>query len=197
MIGSVGITLRPIEYDDWPAVHDWARRLDSCRYQAWGPNTEAETQAYVREAARLWHQLPQTSYPHAVLAGLPGLPGSSGPAVIGVGDLHLRGSGQGEIGYGIHPRAWGRGLATAVARELLRIAFEEQGLHRVYATCDPRNVASARVLTKIGMTHEGRLRETALIRDGWRDSDLFAILVHEWERFRASAARAPRTDGAA
>jgi ribosomal-protein-alanine N-acetyltransferase len=180
------ITLRPIEYDDWPAVHDWARLLDSCRYQEWGPNTEAETQAYVREAARLWHELPQTSFPHVVLAG---------PGVIGVGDLHLRGSGQGEIGYGIHPRVWGRGLATATARELLRIAFEEHGLHRVYATCDPRNVASARVLTKIGMTREGRMRETVLIRDGWRDSDLFAILVHEYERFRASGARAPGTDG--
>jgi RimJ/RimL family protein N-acetyltransferase len=187
MIGSVGITLRPLEYEDWPAVHDWARLLDSCRYQAWGPNTEAETQAYVREAARLWHQRPQTSFPHAVVAG---------QEVIGLGDLHLRGNGQGEIGYGIHPRAWARGLATDAARELLRIAFEEHGLHRVYATCDPRNVASARVLTKIGMTHEGRMRETVLIRDGWRDSDLFAILVHEWERFRASGARAPRTDGA-
>jgi len=202
----MGITLRRLEYEDWPAVHDWARLLDSCRYQAWGPNSEAETQAYVREAARLWHQRPQTSFPHAVLTGLSvraastALAGPSAPAaqeIIGLGDLHLRGSGQGEIGYGIHPRAWGRGLATATARELLRIAFEEHGLHRVYATCDPRNVASARVLTKIGMTHEGRLRETALIRDGWRDSDLFAILVHEWERFRASAGRAPRKDGAA
>jgi ribosomal-protein-alanine N-acetyltransferase len=188
MIGSMGIRLRPLQYEDWPAVHDWARLLDSCRYQAWGPNTEAETQAYVREAARLWHQLPQTSFPHAVLTG---------EIVVGVGDLHLRGSGQGEIGYGIHPRAWGRGLATAVGQELLRIAFEQHGLHRVYATCDPRNVASARVLAKIGMTHEGRMRETALIRDGWRDSDLFAILVHEWERCRASDARGPRTDGPA
>jgi len=187
MIGSVGITLRPIEYDDWPAVHDWARRLDSCRYQAWGPNTEAETQAYVREASRFWHELPQTSFPHVVLADR---------EIVGVGDLHLRGSGQGEIGYGIHPRAWGRGLATATALELLRLGFEEHGLHRIYATCDPRNVASARVLTKIGMTHEGRMRETVLIRDGWRDSDLFAILVSEWERFRASAARAPRTESA-
>jgi RimJ/RimL family protein N-acetyltransferase len=50
----------------------------------------------------------------------------------------------------------------------------------VYATCDPRNAGSARVLTKIGMTYEGRMRETVLIRDGWRDSDLYAILDREW-----------------
>jgi RimJ/RimL family protein N-acetyltransferase len=41
-------------------------------------------------------------------------------------------------------------------------------------------VASARVLAKVGMTHEGRMRETMLIRDGWRDSDLYAILEPEW-----------------
>jgi len=49
----------------------------------------------------------------------------AGSEVVGLGDLHLRGSGQGEIGYGIHPRAWGRGLATATARELLRIVLEK------------------------------------------------------------------------
>jgi [ribosomal protein S5]-alanine N-acetyltransferase len=58
--------------------------------------------------------------------------------------------------------------------------FAELGLHRVFGTCDPRNVASARVLRKLGMTHEGHMRHTALIRDGWRDSDLYALLEHEW-----------------
>jgi RimJ/RimL family protein N-acetyltransferase len=53
------------------------------------------------------------------------------------------------------------------------------GLHRIYATCDPRNVASARVLGKLGMTHEGRHRHTALLRNGWRDSEVFSILDHE------------------
>ena len=53
-------------------------------------------------------------------------------------------------------------------------------MHRIYATCDPRNVASSRVLGKLGMTREGRLRHTSLIRDGWRDSDVFSILDDEW-----------------
>ncbi|MEU8820710.1 GNAT family protein [Actinoplanes sp. NPDC048796] len=67
-----------------------------------------------------------------------------------------------------------------VCTRLLNLAFHTFGRHRVHATCDPRNLASARVLTKLGMTHEGRLRETLLLRDGWRDSDLYAILTHEW-----------------
>ncbi|MEU4772658.1 GNAT family N-acetyltransferase [Micromonospora sp. NPDC023644] len=44
------VTLRPLALDDTAAVHDWARLPESCRYQAWGPNTYEQTQAYVRAA---------------------------------------------------------------------------------------------------------------------------------------------------
>ncbi|WP_307630849.1 GNAT family N-acetyltransferase [Streptomyces turgidiscabies] len=87
---------------------------------------------------------------------------------------------QGDIAYIVHPRAWGRGVGTAIGQELLSRGFGEWGLHRIYATCDPRNLASSRLLGKLGMTYEGRHRHTALIRDGWRDSEMFSILEAEW-----------------
>ncbi|GAA2687950.1 hypothetical protein GCM10010412_076250 [Nonomuraea recticatena] len=80
----------------------------------------------------------------------------------------------------MHPRFWGQGVGTEIGRELLSRGFEELDLHRIYATCDPRNLGSARVLSKLGMTWEGRHRHTTLIRDGWRDSELFSILEEEW-----------------
>jgi RimJ/RimL family protein N-acetyltransferase len=168
----VGVQLRPLTEADWEAVHDWARREEVSRYQTWGPNSPEQTRSFVREAASSWSERPQKRFPHAVVLD---------SAVVGIGELHLRGDQQGEIGYGIHPDLWGRGLATAAARKLLAIGFTTHGLHRIFATCDPRNVASGRVLTKIGMTHEGRMRETQLIRDGWRDSDLYAILEYEFQ----------------
>jgi RimJ/RimL family protein N-acetyltransferase len=70
-------------------------------------------------------------------------------------------------------------VATAAARHLIQIGFGEHNLHRIFATCDPRNTASAAVLRRLGMHYEGRMRETALIRDGWRDSDLYSLLAHE------------------
>lgn len=106
------------------------------------------------------------------------------PAVqpIGSGEvrIHSRDHRQGEIAYGVHPDLWGRGLGTGIGHALLAIGFGELNLHRIHATCDPRNLGSARVLRRLGMTHEGRLRQTILIRDGWRDSDVFSILAHEW-----------------
>ncbi|HEY9469349.1 MAG TPA: GNAT family protein [Propionibacteriaceae bacterium] len=78
-------------------------------------------------------------------------------------------------------QAWGPNTpGTAIARALLGIAFESMNLHRVAATCDPRNLASAAVLQKVGMTFEGQLRHTMQIRDGWRDSSVFSVLANEW-----------------
>jgi ribosomal-protein-alanine N-acetyltransferase len=95
---------------------------------------------------------------------------------------------QGDISYAVHPRVWRRGVGTAIGSALLRIGFADRGLHRIAATCDPRNAGSAGILRRLGMTYEGRLRHTMMVRDGWRDSETFGILECEW---RATAEPAP------
>ncbi|MEV4320911.1 GNAT family protein [Microbispora rosea] len=165
--------LRRLAPTDVAAVHSWAGLPEVCRYQAWGPNSLAQTRAFVEEAAAAWHEDPQTRFAYAALLN---------DEVVGMGEFHIRSHthAQGEIRYVTHPRLWGHGLGTAIGRQLLHIGFQQHGMHRVYATCDPRNTASAAVLSKLGMTHEGRLRHTMKLRDGWRDSDVFGILATEW-----------------
>jgi ribosomal-protein-alanine N-acetyltransferase len=60
-----------------------------------------------------------------------------------------------EILYGISPPEWGRGFATEVALAVLRYGFERAGLTRVLGVADAGNLASRRVLEKIGMTFQG------------------------------------------
>ena len=62
------------------------------------------------------------------------------------------------------------------------LGFGTLELHRIFATCDVRNVASARVLEKVGMRREGHLREDSCMRGQWRDSYVYGILEHEWSR---------------
>jgi RimJ/RimL family protein N-acetyltransferase len=59
------------------------------------------------------------------------------------------------------------------------LGFGELGRYRIFGTCDPRNLASAAVLRNVGMRYEGRMRGTLYIREGWRDSDLYAILADD------------------
>ena len=160
------VTLRPLALGDVDAVHSWACLPESCRYQAWGPNTYEQTQAFVQAAVT-------ADANRLVFAVI--LDGE----VVGSAQLKLNSPSSAEIAFGVHPRLWGHGIATAAARELLRLGFGEHGRHRIFGTCDPRNLASAAVLKKIGMRYEGRMRGTIYIRDGWRDSDLYAKLADD------------------
>ncbi|MDQ4090204.1 MAG: GNAT family N-acetyltransferase [Actinomycetota bacterium] len=56
-----------------------------------------------------------------------------------------------EVGWRLHPDHWGRGLATEGGAASLRYGFEELGLDRIIAIAMPDNVASLRVMAKLGM----------------------------------------------
>jgi RimJ/RimL family protein N-acetyltransferase len=86
----------------------------------------------------------------------------------------------GEIGYIVHPDHQGHGYTTEACREILRIAFDELGLHRVIGRLEPRNLASARVLQKLGMRLEAHFVENEFIKGGWMSEDVYAILDREW-----------------
>lgn len=60
-----------------------------------------------------------------------------------------------ELGYDLHPDAWGRGLATEAARAVVGQAFGPLGVDRVVAVVKPDHVASQRVLEKVGLHHAG------------------------------------------
>src|SRR4028118_2227549 len=68
---------------------------------------------------------------------------------------HLHAGPEVEILYGISSPEWGRGFATEVALAVLRYGFERAGLTRVLGVADAGNLASCRVLEKIGMTFRG------------------------------------------
>ena len=87
---------------------------------------------------------------------------------------------QGEIGFILHPDHQGCGYATEAARVLLRLGFEELGLHRITARLDARNGASARVLERLGMRREAHLIENEFVKGEWTDEFVYAQLRREW-----------------
>jgi RimJ/RimL family protein N-acetyltransferase len=87
---------------------------------------------------------------------------------------------QGEIGYILNPESQGAGYATEAAEALLHFGFEGAELHRIYARCDARNVASWRVMERLGMRREAHFREHARFKGGWDEEMIYAILESEW-----------------
>jgi RimJ/RimL family protein N-acetyltransferase len=90
--------------------------------------------------------------------------------------------GRAELGYWIGVPFWGRGYCTEAARVVIEHGFEQCGLHRIFALPFPWNRASARVLEKVGMRYEGRLREHCTHSGERRDAEVWAILRSDLER---------------
>jgi len=170
------LLLRDMVPEDWPAVQDFSSHPEVYRFQSWGPTTPEEARGYVARTIAQAQQQPRTNYTLAtVVAATNKVVGSCGLII------HSQQFRHGEIAIFLHPDAWGHGYGTEMERLLLDFGFLKLGLHRITGTCDPRNTASARMMQKVGMQLEGKLRENIRLRGEWRDSLLFSILEHEWQ----------------
>lgn len=88
----------------------------------------------------------------------------------------------GELGYVFHPESAGRGFATEAAVELLRLGFEELGLHRIIARLDARNTGSMKLLERLGLRQEAHFVKNEFLKGEWTDELVFAMLAEEWDK---------------
>ncbi len=84
-----------------------------------------------------------------------------------------------ELGYWIGKEYWNNGYATEAAVAVVNYGFGVLNLQRIYAHCLSRNPSSGKVLSKLDMTHEGKLRQHILKWNEFEDIDLYGILRSE------------------
>lgn len=169
------LTLREYVEQDWQAVFTYQSDPNYLQYYPWHNRTINDAQAFVQKLIFWQREKPRLKFQLAVvLAEHDQLIGSCGVR------MKQANSHQAELGYEIDPAYWGQGYATEAARKMLAFGFGELRLHRIWATCLLENVASARVLGKLGLQQEGRLREHRWMKGRWWDSLVFSILEQEW-----------------
>lgn len=164
--------LREFVSGDVDGVHNYAADPQVCRYMDWGPNTLAQTEAFVREVVTASSSSTQDSFTWAVTAD---------DVVVGACSVSVTSAAhrRAEMGYVLARAHWGQGYASEAAAVVLEFAHRELKALRVEATCRPENVASQRVLRRIGMQREALLRSHVLIRGQRADSFLFASIDPE------------------
>ncbi|MFQ3543724.1 GNAT family protein [Halobacillus rhizosphaerae] len=171
---SKRILLREIIPEDWEEMHEYSSNEETCKFQPWGPNTEEDSHFFINQAIRDRKKRYRRRFVFVIYEKVL-------KRIIGNIEMNIRDwDGVGEIGFIIHQGYWGKGYGSEAALLILRHSFESCKMHRVFATCDPANVASARVLENIGMVKEGILRKDLLIKGNWRDSAIYGILEEEW-----------------
>jgi [ribosomal protein S5]-alanine N-acetyltransferase len=164
------LVLRKPRMDDARAMFEgWTQDREVTRYLTWRPHERIEqTQEFVQGCIRAWEG--ETRFPYLITLKKTG-------EVIGIIDPRIEGPKVG-IGYGAARAYWGKGYVTEATRAIIQWAFQQSSIYRVYATTDVENVASRRVMEKVGMQCEGILRKYILhpnLSDIPRDSYMYAI----------------------
>lgn len=169
------LVLREFVAEDWPAVLTYQSDPQYLRYYEWTERTEADVRTFVQRFLDWQAEEPRIKYQLAIT-----LPGDG--RLIGNCGLRLAEAGAqvGDLGYEIAPIYWGQGYATEAATAIMRFGFEELCLHRIWSHTVGENVASQRVLEKLGMRYEGRLREAQWYKGRWWDTVVYGILAEEW-----------------
>jgi ribosomal-protein-alanine N-acetyltransferase len=162
--------LRDLEPSDIDAVHEYASSIEVVLHQEWGPHTIEQTREYVAGCV-LGNSLPdRTTLELAAVLNDGSLIGSYRATLSEDGT-------EAEIGYSLNPRYWHRGYATEAAKRLVDYLVRELQVREIFATSRPENVASVRVLEKLGMRQVDLYRKNVLIRGEWRDTLVFSVKV--------------------
>ena len=170
-------SLRPVAPSDRDAVHAYRSRQDVTTYLGRGPMSPSDVDERIAE--NLERSVP--GHPNPLLGLVVEVDGRV------VGDCMVRfepddnGMRTAFIGYTLHPGSAGQGLATEVAAALVRLCFTELGVAMVQADVFVPNVASQRVLEKVGLR---RIGVTAAGSEGGghprMDDYLYAVTAAEW-----------------
>jgi RimJ/RimL family protein N-acetyltransferase len=170
------LRLRPLGEEDAGTLHAMESREDVARWLYWDPRSFAQTEQSLRtrmgrtQLAREGDAL-ELGLEHADTGELLGT-----VILMYRSELHR----QGEIGFVLHPDHHGQGYAGEAAFAMLRLGFEELGLHRIVGRCEPRNQASARLLERLGMRREAHLIENEWVKGEWQSELVYAMLDREW-----------------
>jgi ribosomal-protein-alanine N-acetyltransferase len=160
------LRLRALALDDAPAVFAYASNAEVARFTLWRPHSsELFTKGFIQA-------LTQAQFLNWAIIKPPT------DQAIGMIFLHSlsKQHQRAEIAFNLAKAHWSQGLATEAASAVLDFAFKKLRVNRVEATCMPENLASRKVLEKIGMTCEGRMRQSHHRYDGFHDMDLFAMI---------------------
>jgi RimJ/RimL family protein N-acetyltransferase len=169
------LVLRPFAKADIDEVARLAGAREVAQYTLHIPHP------YQRHMAETWIASHRERYDEGVALTLAVTERQGGSLVGAMGLSVDAGNLTGELGYWIGVPYWSRGYATEAAQAVLAYGFGTLGLERIHARHLAPNVASGRVMRKLGMSQEGILREHVQKWQIRYDLVLYGLLRSEYE----------------
>ncbi len=171
------LILQPVRIADAKAFFDHASIPEVANNAGFLPSSITETKKYILKSAAEWKKTKPERMTFSILL-------KREKTWIGSLELRWLQEGVGEIGFFIHPNFWGNGYATEAAKATVKWAFRRGHAHRIQGSCWEKNAPSIKVLKKLGLRKEGRLRGVAKLGKTIQDDFLFGITIADWRRDR-------------
>lgn len=154
--------LRPVELADAEDMYEYASDEETTRFVF---KRHESLQDTCENIARVFISNPIGNY---------GICLKETGKLIGTIDLRVdEVNSKAEMGYTLNKAYWGQGYTTEAGRKLVQLAFEKLNLNRVEAKHDSRNLASGRVMEKLGMVKEAVLRDSHMM-----DAEVTTLIVY-------------------
>lgn len=174
------LVLRPLGTGDFEAYYSYTSVPENMVYTIFGPFTPEEARKFLEMYENWWKEDPPRVYEFAIT-----LKKENGKMIGNCGlymDDEKRATAM--LGWYIHRDYWNQGYATEAVKALLKFGFEDLELHRIHAECNTDNIASARVMEKVGMRREGHFIKNRFDRVGdrkmWYSEFFYGILREEY-----------------
>ncbi len=171
------LILRSLTIDDAPAIFDYATDPEVSRYTLWEPHkTLNDSISFIQDYAFKryadGHPEPfgmiQKEQPDIVIGTI---------GCFWVSPRHR----SMELAYAIGRKYWGKGLVVEAGHALLKYVFSQFDVERLQCRCKVENLASARVMEKLGFQKEGVLRSEVFHRNIFWDMHYTSLLRSEWD----------------
>jgi ribosomal-protein-alanine N-acetyltransferase len=175
LLETARLRLRPFQLDDASALFAYACDPEIARLGMWSPlTTLEECHEEIVEMIEGYRRGGQWSWAIEI---------KEDQTMIGRCDLlkYRQQHRNAEIGYALARHAWGKGYATEAIHALIRFAFSQLALHRLEALVFPFNMASLRVLEKVGMQREGIKRQAYFLETHFVDLFSYGLLAEDYQ----------------
>lgn len=177
MIETDRLMIRPFSSDDAGIIYRIYSDEEILKYTPYDRMSMDSAARHLERIIADWKQIPVPGYEMCILL-------KEGGEKIGRCGIHPdTETASAMIGIMLFKPYWGKGYATETARALITYSFETLQIRRLYALCNPENMASRNVLEKCGMRQEALFKEKRrYIKNGtssWHDEMEYAILKTE------------------
>ncbi len=174
MITTPRLTLRPLISEDAPHVFEYRSDKEANEFQGWVPESLAEVKEFIQTKIATEPDQEGTWFQLAIVE-------TETQKLVGDAGIHFQSRDQVELGCTLNTAFQGQGYATEAMKSIMGFVFEELQKHRIMTSIDPRNVASIKLVERLGMRKEAHFVQSYFFKGEWTDDVVYAMLQSEWK----------------